>query len=235
MSRFTKSDLASPDDPTSGSYASDRFLMMLNELQDLMYKRMGIDLIINSACRTPAHNSKVGGASRSKHLTTTPGGCMAVDIHCKDDKFRDKLINAAMQVGFKGFGLANTFIHLDARVQDQASVWGYGSSTDWLMDKYEAHIRNGQYLFPKTQGHNPKQSFYDATQVELPTDSSFSFPLFFSWFKQDDMEFPVPMDAAGQLHHKEVKTKKNWLIFTIIGVSLLIILLVLAAIYSLKH
>lgn len=143
MKKFTKTDLASPDDPASGRYASDRFLMMLNELQSLIHKRMGIDLMINSACRTPAHNSKVGGASKSKHLTTTPGGCMAVDIHCKDDHFRSELINAAMEVGFKGFGLANTFIHLDARVQNRPSVWGYGASTDWLLDHYEDRIRAG--------------------------------------------------------------------------------------------
>ena len=235
MSRFTKSDLASPDDPNSGQYASERFIRMLNELQSLIHKRLGIDLIINSACRTPAHNTQVGGASKSKHLTTTPGGCMAVDIHCKEDHYREKLINAAMEVGFKGFGLANTFIHLDARVQAQPSVWGYGASTDWLIDKYEAHIRSGQFVFPKDPNLVPDQSFYDATKTNASSSSIFDWPFFTNWFKQDDLEYPVPLDTDNQLHHKEVKAKKQALIFTSIGLALLIILLVLAAIYSIKH
>lgn len=233
MSKFTKADLASPDDASSGSYAADRFLWMLNELQQLVSQRAKTDLIINSACRTAAHNSKVGGASRSKHLTTTTGGCMAADIHCTDNSYRDVLIHAALEVGFKGFGLANTFIHLDARQQDRPSVWGYGSSTDWLMDKYETHIRAGISSGELSQPDS--SSSPSNTPGNLPSPPAFDWNFFSDWFKQDDLESPVPINTDNQLHHKEVKAKKNELLFAIIGGSLLIVLLIFAAIYSIKH
>lgn len=232
MNRFTKQDLASPDDPSSGYYASDRFLEMLNELYRVVKQRSDRELSLNSACRTPAHNTKVGGASKSKHLTTTPGGCKAVDIDCRNDSYRKVIIEAAIEIGFKGFGLANTFIHLDARTQQKASVWGYGASTDWLMDLYEDQIRNGSiYVAPL-----PAPTTTNSPTV-TPADNawtSFDFSAFTSWFKQDDMEFPVPLDGENALHHKEVKARKNWLLFAIAAGGLAIILLVFAAIYTIK-
>ena len=76
---------------------------MLNDLYRVVKQRSGRELALNSACRTPAHNTKVGGASKSKHLTTTPGGCMAVDIDCRDDSYRAVIIKAAIEIGFQRF------------------------------------------------------------------------------------------------------------------------------------
>jgi len=230
MSKFTKGDLASPDDPNSGYYASDTFLSMLNDLYRIVKQRTGRELALNSACRTPAHNTKVGGASKSKHLTTTPGGCMAVDIDCRDDSYRAAIINAAIEIGFKGFGLANGFIHLDARTQQRASVWGYGASTDWLMNQYEDQIRNG--ASSQVVSHANASPITPAPSTD--NWASFDFSPFTSWFKQDDMEYALPLDADTTLHHQEVKAKKNWLIIAIAAALLTLVLLVFAALYTIK-
>lgn len=77
-------------------------------------------LTVTSCCRSPEHNTAVGGHPKSLHLTENNrsiNGTMAVDISTagwKEETIRDFLDDAA----FAGFstGHASTFVHLDARI-----------------------------------------------------------------------------------------------------------------------
>ena len=91
--------------------------VMLMRLQE----RFGKKLIINSAWRSPAYNSAIGGADRSQHLNGK-----AMDItwagfsHGNDDC--ERFIDMAIQVGFDGIGRYDSFIHIDNR--GWAATWG---------------------------------------------------------------------------------------------------------------
>jgi len=85
----------------------------LQALRDALAK----PLIIRSAYRSPAHNKKVGGAAKSKHLDGT-----AFDIAMAN---HDPVAfeTAARAVGFLGFGFypRSGFIHIDL---GPTRVWG---------------------------------------------------------------------------------------------------------------
>ena len=76
-------------------------------------------MIVNSACRSPAHNTDVGGAEESLHLTRggRVDGCAAVDIKAdreEDHEYRRRLIDGARDRGWS-IGFHDQFLHLDAR------------------------------------------------------------------------------------------------------------------------
>ena len=76
-------------------------------------------MIVNSACRSPAHNTDVGGAEESLHLTRggLVDGCAAVDVRADredDDEYRERLIAVARERGWS-VGYHSSFLHLDAR------------------------------------------------------------------------------------------------------------------------
>jgi hypothetical protein len=88
----------------------------MDRLQGLR-DRLGKPLIVRSAYRSPAHNSAVGGAPRSKHMDGT-----AFDIAMAN---HDPVAfeAAARAVGFLGFGFypRSGFIHVDL---GPARQWG---------------------------------------------------------------------------------------------------------------
>lgn len=91
---------------------------------------LGRPMIVNSACRSAAHNRAVGGHPRSLHVCDEPhhptGGCCAVDIsthvydehgdawHERPDGYRGKLERLAWDLGWS-IGYGRTFLHLDRR------------------------------------------------------------------------------------------------------------------------
>jgi len=79
---------------------------------ELQMLRNEIDkpIIITSAYRTPAYNKKVGGKPASYHLKM-----QAADIRVPGMKPYDVAIYAARYTNFGGFGIANSFLHLDLR------------------------------------------------------------------------------------------------------------------------
>lgn len=114
---FTPQELACKG---SGEYWHDP--RALDALQALRVA-MGAPLHINSGHRSRAHNARVGGASRSMHLT------WAVDISVKGHD-RAKLLREAIKTGFTGIGLGGTFLHCDMRARP--TVWLYGGTlTPW--------------------------------------------------------------------------------------------------------
>lgn len=65
-------------------------------------------VIVDSAYRSLAHNTKVGGAPRSKHMLG-----QAFDIRITPFLSRAKIKELAKKAGFLGFGDYNTFVHID--------------------------------------------------------------------------------------------------------------------------
>lgn len=78
-------------------------------------------MIINSACRSEAHNRKVGGHPRSLHVCDFParptGGCCAVDVRTwqQPPEYRQRLIELARAKDWS-IGYGSGFLHLDRRI-----------------------------------------------------------------------------------------------------------------------
>jgi uncharacterized protein YcbK (DUF882 family) len=90
---------------------------LLNKLREAFGKA----IIINSGYRCKIHNKNEGGSDTSSHLKG-----VAVDIRCLDDRDRYKLVQLALQVGFKRIGVGKDFIHLDVdESKAQNVIWGY--------------------------------------------------------------------------------------------------------------
>jgi len=80
------------------------FLYKMNELRD----RFGFPIYPTSWCRCEKHNKKVGGFKTSSHLK---GWACNISIVSELGKY--KIVYRAAKIGFRGIGIANTFIHLD--------------------------------------------------------------------------------------------------------------------------
>ena len=83
---------------------------------------LGLTLDITSAYRSPEYNAKVGGARNSMHVQG-----LALDIVQTGwtDAQRQNFIQQAYNAGFRGFGIYNTFTHIDIGA---TRAWGSGGS-----------------------------------------------------------------------------------------------------------
>lgn len=102
-------------EPPTGYYPN--ILTLAKELQKVR-DAVGIPITITSGWRSKAHNTAVGGASSSQHLT---GKAADVRIQGLEPKFAN--IYLAKYGNFKGFGIANTYTHVDIR--DTFAIWTY--------------------------------------------------------------------------------------------------------------
>lgn len=131
MKFFSDSELACKG--TGVVKLDPRFEAALPELREAWGKPMNL----NSCCRTPAHNVKVGGHQNSLHLTENPKwntqGTMACDVRWRDWKLEEQQAFAelALSMGWR-VGLHNGFCHID-RLLDIApgsvKVFLYGTYT----------------------------------------------------------------------------------------------------------
>ncbi|MDO5704250.1 MAG: D-Ala-D-Ala carboxypeptidase family metallohydrolase [Paracoccus sp. (in: a-proteobacteria)] len=98
---------------------TDRILVNEDALDRLQSLRdaLGRPLIVNSAYRSPEHNTRVGGAKASKHLSGT-----AFDVSMANHD-PASFITAARKAGFAGIGTypRSNFIHIDT---GPARTWG---------------------------------------------------------------------------------------------------------------
>ena len=114
---FTYEEFDSPDVQGSGQLMNEELLNML----DVVRKKYGKSIVINSGYRTAKHNAKVGGTPASSH---TKG--LAVDIKCNNSVDRFKLYDILREVGFKRIGVNKTFIHVDIDKDKSPEVfWVY--------------------------------------------------------------------------------------------------------------
>ena len=112
---FSAEELASPD--TGVVRLHPGFAEALRELR-LAY---GKAMIVNSCCRTAAHNDQVGGHPRSLHVYDSPhhaargqAGTLAIDVRYGNGGEGWQLVAAAQRLGWS-IGVAKTFVHLDRR------------------------------------------------------------------------------------------------------------------------
>ena len=83
----------------------------------------------NSAYRTDIRNAEVGGVKNSAHRNKDGQGAKGVDIKWNDYSKEQKLemLDALAEVGFKRFGKANSFLHVDNDYSlPNPAVWLYG-------------------------------------------------------------------------------------------------------------
>lgn len=84
---------------------------VLVEILEGLREKIGEEIYINSAFRTPTHNKKVGGAILSYHQYG-----MAADIRAKTKTPKQLYsILDEMLKGWGGLKLYNTFVHVDTR------------------------------------------------------------------------------------------------------------------------
>jgi hypothetical protein len=92
-----------------------------------MSKQLGYVLQVTSGYRSPAYNKKVGGVKKSQHMLGN-----AVDIlqPGMNTTQRQEFLQAAIDNGFKGIGIYNSFTHLDIR--SSRAAWGANGSRTGL-------------------------------------------------------------------------------------------------------
>lgn len=93
----------------------------MEKLQALR-QAVGLPFVIHSAYRSPAHNTAVGGAPRSRHLIA-----VAFDIRMQGHDPHEFEAMARYH-GFNGIGRypksETPFLHIDARPKSEAATWG---------------------------------------------------------------------------------------------------------------
>lgn len=82
-------------------------------------RELGEAMIVNSASRCHYWNEKVGGSQNSFHLKG-----MAIDVKTKNAAHAARIIMLAIKHGFKGIGVAKSFVHLDTR-DGELQIFGY--------------------------------------------------------------------------------------------------------------
>lgn len=120
---FNYEDFDSPDIQGSGQMMDRKVIEMLDEAREIY----GSPIFITSGYRTEAHNSKVGGVSKSSHLKG-----LAADISDNRDgskmnsRNRFFMLEALYAVGFNRIGVGNGFIHVDIDTdKPEDVVWTY--------------------------------------------------------------------------------------------------------------
>jgi len=114
---FRSHEFASPDLPGSGDHMQIEFIEKLVQAR----RMANMPFKITSGYRTPEHNKKVGGVKNSAH---TKG--LAADIRTRNGRERYVILNALMKAGFKRFGIAKRFIHVDLdKSKREMTTWLY--------------------------------------------------------------------------------------------------------------
>lgn len=102
---------------TSENRMSNAFLIMLDRLRE----ECGFPFVITSGYRSKQHsaerNKPNGGGTHTKGI--------AADVAVSNGQQRYAIVENAIKLGFKGIGVANTFVHVDLRNSDQPVMWTY--------------------------------------------------------------------------------------------------------------
>lgn len=91
---------------TGKNKMSPAFLQSLDELREVC----GFPFVIISGYRDPSHPKEVIKKSPGTHAKG-----IAADIKITDSVSRYKIVSEALRMGFRGIGVAKTFVHIDDR------------------------------------------------------------------------------------------------------------------------
>lgn len=100
---------------TGNNEMDPKFLERLDELR----RRCGFPFVITSGYRDPSHPIE---AAKSKPGTHAQG--LAADIRTLTSAERYTILEQAFSMGFRGIGVAKSFIHVDDRLTKPAT-WTY--------------------------------------------------------------------------------------------------------------
>lgn len=106
---------------------SDAILIDVDFVKDNLQKirdHFGVPITINSAYRTSAHNTKVGGAKNSYHMKG-----QAFDIVVKG-KTPNEVARFAQTLGINGIIQYNSFVHVDSRATKRWAINDNGKVTN---------------------------------------------------------------------------------------------------------
>ena len=113
MKYFTLSEF---DCKQTGENEMDEdFLEKLDTLRELC----GFPFKITSGYRSPKHSIEAAKASPGKHSEG-----IAADIYTSNSNQRYKIVKFATELGFKGIGIADNFVHVDTRTTTSV-IWTY--------------------------------------------------------------------------------------------------------------
>ena len=104
-----------------GKTVAPELLVRLEALRE----KLGRPVSINSGARCETYNRQVKGEKNSWHLKD-----LAADIACSDSVSRSQVIRAAIELGFNGIGIAETFVHIDLRPAAQQVCFLYGKTDE---------------------------------------------------------------------------------------------------------
>ena len=92
------------------------FVSALDDLRGVC----GFPFIVTSGFRSTEHSIEAAKKKPGQH---TKGN--AADIRVQNGIERFTIVKNAIALGFKGIGIANTFVHVDTR-ETEAVIWTYG-------------------------------------------------------------------------------------------------------------
>ena len=97
------------------NHIKPEFIHRLDELRDLC----GFPFVVNSGYRCKEHPSEATKEFPGQHFF----GC-AADIKVRNGSERRRLVDCALELDFKGIGVANSFVHVDDR-DGHPVMWTY--------------------------------------------------------------------------------------------------------------
>lgn len=150
---FTQAELYTtvPNGPES-HYLDDNVIIALQYIRDLSSN----PIRVTSTYRTPAYNALIGGVSNSQHIQGR-----AIDFQWIDNNYEElvrfkseflkpnsELKQNLYDIGLRGLGFYETFLHIDTRPQEDWTTWG-DDETMIAQDGYTAYVYDKTRAFTR--------------------------------------------------------------------------------------
>ena len=121
------------------SHVNPRVLDQVWTQAEIFAKSLGRPITLNSAYRSPAYNTSVGGARNSMHVQRK-----AIDVQWGTTSVQGRvdIIQKAIDAGFTGIGTYNSFMHVDIGAKRQ---WGPNGSRTGQFAQYKPVLRANGY------------------------------------------------------------------------------------------
>lgn len=111
---FSLNEFSSPDTNVIPFKISENLQKLADNLQ-VLRDHFDAPITVNSGYRSPAHNKKVGGASRSQHLLGKAADIVVEGVSPDDVADAIELLIEQGKISQGGLGRYNSFTHYDIR------------------------------------------------------------------------------------------------------------------------